>query len=278
MKLHYYVESIIKYPPMNSLKAPVVLVFAGHDPSGAAGIQADMETIAANEVKSVSVITALTSQNTASFTGMFPQDATQFRSQTELLLDDIHVDACKIGLLANEDIVGAIAETLHTLVDTPVVLDPVLRTGVGTIVFDHALLKAIKKQLLPLTTMLTPNISEARQLTGEDSINLAAEKLLQWGCEHVLITGADEKTDKVINRFFSKTLPARSYEWPRLPDQYHGSGCTLSSSIAAQLALAKDIMTSIEIAQEFTWQSLEQAIQLGKVQKHPNRYFKFSNE
>jgi len=257
---------------------PSVLVFAGHDPSGGAGIQADIESIIANGCRCVSVITALTAQNTARFNQFYPQKKSRFREQAELILADISVHACKIGLIGSIKLTQEICNILDSLTDgIPVVLDPVLVTGTGKSIADNPLIIALKKYLFRYTTVLTPNTVEARLLTGQDDIYKAAEKLLKWGCRSVLITGADEKTSKVKNILFGQNFATVHYDWERLPGVYHGSGCTLSSSIAAQLALGSDIITAVNNAQEFTWQSLKHGYQVGSKQKHPNRFFKYNS-
>ena len=119
---------------------------------------------------------------------------------------------------------------------------------------------------------MTPNSLEARELTGLDDLDAAAEELVKRGCEAVLITGTHEKSRKIINTLYNKNQKIR-YEWQRLPGIYHGSGCTLSSSIAARLALGQDIRTAVESAQEYTWQTLRHAIRFGKNQFHPDRFY-----
>jgi hydroxymethylpyrimidine/phosphomethylpyrimidine kinase len=191
-----------------------------------------------------------------------------------LLTDDIPVHACKLGLIGSiglVDVIGDILDDMHA--GLPVVFDPVLAAGSGKKLADRKLITAMRKRLFGLTTILTPNAAEARRLTHRKDIHAAAEILLQWGCESVLVTGADEQTPRVNNLLFGRDFVEESFEWERLPGVYHGSGCTLSSSIAAGLARGQDIRTAVARAQEFTWQSLKHSYQLGSGQKHPNRFF-----
>ena len=253
---------------------PVVLVFAGHDPSGAAGVQADMESISANGCRCVSVITALTAQNTAGFAALYPQPPARLRRQARLLTTDIQVHACKLGLIGNIALVDVIRTVLGSLpAGLPIVFDPVLAAGSGQPLADRAMMTAMRKQLFGLTTILTPNAAEARMLTRRKDIHEAAGLLMQWGCRSVLVTGADQQTQRVNNILFSRDFAPQYYDWERLPGIYHGSGCTLSSSIAAQLARGLDIKSAVARAQHFTWQSLKHGYQLGGGQKHPNRFF-----
>jgi len=132
----------------------------------------------------------------------------------------------------------------------------------------------MRNLLFPLTTILTPNTDEARLLApGADSMTACAEALQELGCEYVLITGTHAATPHVINTLYGNHRELESYQWTRLPHQYHGSGCTLAAAIAALLAQGLEPLSAIHEAQEFTWQSLAQANRLGMGQLIPNRFF-----
>ena len=258
---------------MESGRKKVVLAIAGHDPSGAAGIQADIETIAAADCQCISLITALTIQNTADFLGLIPQQAQQFRQQCLTLLSDIDIDACKIGLIGDLPIAETITEILDQLSGVPLVYDPVINAGVGKPLATDELTAYISRELLPRADVLTPNCREARQLTGHDDIYEAGKQLVACGCPHVLVTGADEDTARVCNILFHSQGDPVQYDWERLAGMYHGSGCTLSSAIAANLANGMEPVTAIEAAQEFTWKSLKNGHRYGRNQIHPNRFY-----
>ena len=251
----------------------VVLAIAGHDPSGAAGIQADIESIAAAGCHAVSIITVLTGQNTTSFQELIPQQPDNFRKQCQVLLSDITIDACKIGLLGDLAIAKVICETLENLKDVPVVLDPIIKAGTGKLLTTTELSEYISRELLQRACVLTPNYAEARCLTGYNDIHQAGEKLLESGCPHVLITGADEDTALVTNILFATHTDPVSYQWERLQGTYHGSGCTLSSAIAAFIAQGSPIKTAIEAAQEYTWKTLKYGFRIGHGQMHPDRFY-----
>lgn len=251
---------------------PVVLVVSAHDPSGAAGVQADIESINANGCRAVSVITALTAQNTHTFESLLPQSSVAFRRQAELLLDDIQVAACKIGMVGSAAIAAEIAAILDRLGrDMPVVLDPVLRTGTGADVAPGGIASVLLEHLVPRTTVLTPNVSEALALTGKADKSAAAAALLASGCGNVMVTGADAGGPRVINSLYAGDGRAEDYEWERLEGVYHGSGCTLAAAIAAQLARRRPLREAVSIAQQFTFDSLRRAHRLGRSQLHPNR-------
>jgi len=256
------------------MEKPIVLAISGHDPSGAAGLQADIESITQNKCQCVSIITSLTAQNTQEFKHLYAQESEHFHNQTELLMQDIKVQACKIGLIGNAELIDQIETILIKLKGIPVVLDPVLASGTGTVTADKLLREKLLNQLLPLATLITPNYEEACSLAGTDEVNVAAEIMFEYGCKNILITGGDRDTQKVINRLYFPDQAPVLYEWEKLEFSYHGSGCTLSASIAALLAQGKSIQVAVEEGQEFTWQTLKHATAIGKGQRHPNRFYK----
>lgn len=252
---------------------PVVLCFSGHDPSGGAGVQADIETIISHRCHAASVITALTEQDSRNVKKLLPQQADDIISQAETLLNDFNVAAIKIGLIGHQDSALAICHILQKCPGIPVVLDPVLAAGGGTDMAGQALITTVLEKLLPLTTVLTPNSEEARRLAGVDDLTDCGRLLQAKGAQNVLITGTHEGSELVHNRLFMPDNLSETFNWERLPYSYHGSGCTLASAIAALLAQGLDIFTAVNEAQEFTWQALAAAYQPGQGQHNPNRLF-----
>ena len=252
-------------------KKTVVLSLAGHDPSGGAGIQADIETIASFRAIPATVVTSLTAQNTKLFHGHYPQSPDDFTAQVQLVLDDMAVAGCKIGALGDAKLVDATAR-LITDKNFPIVLDPVLCSTTGYNFADHDLSKQIATKLLPITTVVTPNLSEAKQLSGESNLRLIAKKLLQYGCQAVLITDVYDTDDKIVNHLYHGD-EFDEFVWQRLPGYYHGSGCTLSSAIATLLAKGNCLNVAIQQAQQYTWKTLQHALQIGEKQRHPNRFY-----
>ena len=258
----------------NPRHKPVVLVLAGHDPGGGAGIQADIETIAANGCHAATVITAMTIQNTLEFRRSIPVKPEDFLKQIELLRSDMKICACKIGLIGDTEILRAIETALQELGEVPVVLDPVIYAGTGEKIMPENVRIALYAGLLPYVTILTPNSIEARTLSGANDPAVAAEYLMKRGCKALLITGTHEPTPRVINTLYQANKPPMEYAWPRLPGSYHGSGCTLSSAIAANLARGQDPGQAVVAAQEYTWNTLQHGLRLGKKQFHPDRFYK----
>lgn len=246
---------------------------AGHDPSGGAGIQADIEAVASNGCHAATVITCLTTQNTVEFKQAYPVNADSFLEQVSSLLEDMTISACKIGVIADLGVLYAIEKILQGLGPVPVVLDPVITAGTGQKINTGDIYNALHEKIMPFVAIITPNSMEARELTGFDDLDRAAEELLQRGCRAVLITGAHEQDDAVINTFYRAGHKPRPFRWERLAGKYHGSGCTLSAAIAAQLARGNDIEHSVSKAQEYTWHTLKRAMKLGKNQFHPDRFY-----
>lgn len=264
--------------PTTQLSPPIVLSFAASDPSGGAGIQADLLTIAALGCHPLSVITALTVQDTVGIEEVMAVDADWVEAQARTLLEDMPVDAFKIGLLGSVDNIAAIARIIADYPDIPLVFDPVLASGRGDELADGEMIAALQDLLLPQTTVLTPNSLEARRLTragDDDELSLAqcARRLLKFGCDYVLLTGTHESTPQVVNELHSLDGLLRSDVWPRLPGSYHGSGCTLASAVAAGLAHRLPVSAAVGEAQDYTWKALAAGFHPGMGQYLPDRFF-----
>lgn len=256
------------------LEKPVVVVFAGHDPTGGAGIQADIEAIAAMGCHAATVVTALTVQDTHNVAQFHCVDASTMTLQASTLLRDITPAAFKIGMIGNAENAHAIAGILRRHPDAPVVLDPVLAAGGGSALAGAALITVLRKQLFPLATIITPNGPEARQLApGTDTTNACAMALLACGCRHVLITGGHDSGEEIISRLYANHREIASHAWPRLPGEFHGSGCTLASALAALLAHGADLPSATDEALAYTWHALGNACSPGHGQKIPDRFF-----
>lgn len=265
-------------PFRNQASPPVVLTFAASDPSGGAGIQADVLTLSAIGCHPLTVTTALTVQDTAGVASIMAIDAEWVTDQARMLLEDMRVDAFKIGLLGSVDNVAAIADIVADYPDVPLVLDPVLASGRGDALADEEMIAALCELLLPLTTVLTPNTLEARRLIERDgdspTLVECAERLLRLGCAYVLLTGTHDATPRVVNNLYRAPCDlVRSDSWERLPGSYHGSGCTLASAVAAYLAMRRPVEAAVQAAQDYTWRSLVAGFRPGMGQYIPDRLF-----
>jgi len=267
---------------MSASLPPVVMSFAAADPTCGAGLQADLLTLAAHGCHPLTVVTALTVQDTVGVEELQSLEPGWVADQARALLEDMPVAAFKLGLLGSVETISVIAEVLCDYPDTPVVLDPVLASGRGDVFADEETIAALVELLLPLTDVLTPNSLEARRLAqelgGATPVDLSecARRLVNAGCGHVLVTGTHEPGARVVNTLYGSHGPVRQDDWQRLPGSYHGSGCTLASAIAANLAWGQPLDAAVRTAQQYTWQCLAQGFRPGMGQYLPNRLWRAS--
>jgi hydroxymethylpyrimidine/phosphomethylpyrimidine kinase len=258
---------------------PAVLTFAATDPSGGAGIQADILTLASMGCHPLSVITAITVQNTSGVEGILAMDADWVTDQARAILEDVPIRAFKIGVLGSVENISAVAEIVADYPDIPLILDPVLASARGDEFADEDAISAIRELLIPQCTVITPNTPELRRLAFDEDeddglgIEAMAKRLIEMGAEFVLVTGTHESTPDVINTLFSESGIVRSDNWHRLPGSYHGSGCTLASALAATISRGIDISDAAREAQDYTWQALKYGFRPGMGQLVPDRMF-----
>lgn len=256
---------------------PCVLVFAGLDPSGGAGISADIEAVGAMGAHALPVVTALTVQDNDRVFAVNPVNSAILRHQAQVLIDKIPIAAVKIGIVGNRDNAEAIADAIIRLrgkqPDLPVVLDTVLGSGHGFALSEGGPEQAIAP-LIPLATVITPNLPEAARLCpGAKGLGEQARHLLSLGSANVLIKGGHDESDRggsVVNRWFSPS-ENRTWSWERLLGEFHGSGCTLASAIAGLLAQGVAMGEALERAQTFCQKALASAYSVADGQKMPNR-------
>lgn len=245
---------------------PIVLTFSASDPTGGAGLQADLLTLAALGCHPLSVLTALTVQDTSGVVHLEPVGADLVARQARCVLAETEAGAFKAGVLGSADNVRAVATIAAEHTRVPLVLDPVLASGRGDPLASDAVLKSMLELLVPRATVVTPNTLEAAALGG-------AARLLELGCRYVLVTGTHEAGPEVVNKLYDATGLLREDRWQRLPQTYHGSGCTLASAIAAFLASGRGVAEAAREAQEFTWRALAGGFRTGAGQRLPNRFF-----
>ncbi len=256
-------------PPSPS--RPLVLCLSGLDPSGGAGVQADIESVTALGGHALGVVTALTAQDTSNVTRVVATDPALLQQQLELLLLDSPPQAIKLGLLGGAEQVPVILEAIRRC-RVPVVCDPVLRAGGGTLLHGDAAAQALRSELFGAVTVLTPNAAEARRLCPERAdLDACGAGLLEAGCAHVLITGGDEPGASVVNTWYAPGQAPHRYTWPRLPETFHGAGCTLAAAIAALLARGLPVGAALQQAQEWTQGTLRQALRVGQGRRIPGR-------
>jgi hydroxymethylpyrimidine/phosphomethylpyrimidine kinase len=245
-----------------------VLVLSGLDPSGGAGISADIETINQFGVTALPIITTLTVQNTESVLSTLEVDSDFIYEQFKHLKSDIDFSVIKIGLLSSENQINTIHSLLCMCKNIKVVLDPIIKSSSGTGLLNDRAVAAMKLKLLPYVDVLTPNISELQTLCPNMS-ELEAVKSLpsKW----ILITTSDSSDNDIEHRLYCNAKLVESFSYNKLPGLYHGSGCTLSSAISALLSLGVKGDIACDRALEYTYQTLLNAKSIGKMQYHPNR-------
>ncbi|MDB5986584.1 MAG: hydroxymethylpyrimidine/phosphomethylpyrimidine kinase [Nevskia sp.] len=257
--------------PAPPAQRPRVLCLSGLDPSGGAGLQADIETIAALGGHAQGLISALTVQDSRNVQRVEAIAADLLDAQLRCLLADAQPQALKFGLLGSSAQLDMIQARLAPL-QLPAVCDPVLRAGGGTEFDSVQFIPALRQQLLPWMTVITPNAAEARRLVpNAKTLADCARALLDDGCGHVLITGGDEATADVVNTWYARAAAPVAFRWPRWPETFHGAGCTLAAAIACRLALGEEVGSAIEIAQRWTQAALAQAFAIGRGRRIPLR-------
>lgn len=258
---------------------PCVLAIGGHDPSSGAGIIADSQAMLALKAWPLTLITATTSQNSHRVDKVHPQNADDFASQLETLTQDLMPSAIKLGVLGSLAIQEILAEWLERNPDIPVIIDPVIASTSGHSFFSQQQLEHFLHQLLPRASLLTPNLPELDLLAPEaGTTQQKVQTIIKRGCKAVLVTGTHADTQAVRNQLYlSSSSSAVISRWPRLPHEYHGSGCTLAAALAALIARGESLEIASNLAQDFTWHSLKQALQLSKGQHLPLRIKDFHN-
>jgi hydroxymethylpyrimidine/phosphomethylpyrimidine kinase len=244
----------------------VVLTIAGFDPSAGAGIAADLKTFASHSCYGVAAITALTVQNSQGTSALYPTDPRILKDSINALLADGRVRAIKIGMVANRANAEVVSEILDANPTIPSVLDPVWRSSSGLDLVDAAGWEFLREQLLPRTSVITPNLVEASALTGlkvenPDSMKAAARKLLEMGARAAVITGGH--LEKPVDVYFDGS-DLEAFVGDRMkPDNTHGAGCTFSSAIAANLALGKQLRDAVVLAKAFVTEAIRKAFSIG---------------
>lgn len=244
------------------------LTIAGSDSGGGAGIQADLKTFAAHGLHGVSAIAALTAQNTLGVQAIHVPPPAFLKAQLDSVFSDFDIRAVKIGMLANSKVIDVVADALEKYRPKAIVLDPVMVSSSGHALLEAKAIARLTKRLLPIATVITPNIDEAALLLGhtitnDDDAEAALVELLAMGAQAVLLKGGHLQGKNVIDRLDTGQA-LFEFVHPRLPIEGHGTGCTLAAAIAAQLALKKPLPTACDAASDFVYNALKSAYRPGK--------------
>jgi hydroxymethylpyrimidine/phosphomethylpyrimidine kinase len=260
---------------------PSVLTIAGFDGSGGAGIQADIKTFSALGCFATSVLTALPVQNTQGVRSIYPIPYQAVVEQIETILDDIFPDAIKIGMVHTSELVSAIVSSLRKYPAIPIVFDPVMVATSGHKLIEETTIQAIIDGLFPIASVITPNMDEAAILAGMpintlDDMYMAGEKILTLGCQSVLLKGGHLDLPLITSLYFDGKGQVLSYEFEKFPtNNTHGSGCTLSSAIAAYIAQGKSLHEAVSLGQTYVHQAIKQGadVAIGKGNGPLNHFF-----
>jgi hydroxymethylpyrimidine/phosphomethylpyrimidine kinase len=261
---------------------PILLTIAGFDPSCGAGVAADLKTFAAHNCYGVAAVTALTVQSTQGVRAVHATPSGTLRAQLEAIVDDVVLAGVKIGMLANRANASAVADFLDAHPSAHVVLDPVSRPTAGnTELLDAAGLKFVRDELLKRASVITPNMPEAEFLTGMEVKDLhgmkaAGKKLLEMGARAVIVTGGhlDRPSDVLCEGSGIEVFGGDHVKSPNT----HGSGCTFSSAIAAQLAGGQQLREAVILAKAYVTKAIEKSYAIGKGAGPLNQLFRFYQE
>lgn len=257
------------------------LTIAGFDGSGGAGIQADIKTFSALGCYATSVLTALPVQNTQGVRSIYPIPYQAVAEQIEAIMDDIFPGAIKIGMVHTAELVSTIVATLQKYPAVPLVFDPVMVATSGHKLIEDATIQAIIEQLFPIASVITPNMDEAAILAGMpiktlDDMYSAGEKILALGCQAVLLKGGHLDLPLITSLYFNREGNIHSFEFEKYAtNNTHGSGCTLSSAIAAYMARGKSLFESVSLGQTYVHKAILHGanVAIGKGNGPLNHFF-----
>lgn len=248
---------------MKKYTYPSVLTIAGFDGSGGAGIQADIKTASALGCFSTSVLTALPVQNTQGVRKIYPIPVEAVEDQIEAILDDIFPDAIKIGMVHTPQLVETIVSTLGKYKKIPLVFDPVMVATSGHRLIEEDTITAIIEKLFPIADVITPNMDEAAILANMkvetiEDLYTAGKQIKQLGCKSILLKGGHQESSTITSLFYDEYEKYHTFETIKFDtNNTHGSGCTLSSAIAAYLAQGKTLYDSVSLGQQYVYQAIE---------------------
>ena len=239
-----------------------ILSIGGSDPSSGAGIQSDIKTFSNYNVYGFTVITTITSQNTRKVTSIEPVSVKSLKTQLDSILSDFHIDAIKIGMVYNSQIIKIIHSKLRN-VKVPIVVDPIIKSTTGVTLLKKSALRDYKKMIIPLADVITPNKYEAKVLSGTSNMNNAAKKIQTMGTNCVIITGATSSNNQISDFVLEKN---KEYviSGKKIPIRNHGSGCNYSASISISLAKGNTIHYAVKTAKDYVYQSIRNSKNIGK--------------
>ncbi|HBC57755.1 MAG TPA: hypothetical protein DCZ03_11370, partial [Gammaproteobacteria bacterium] len=248
---------------------PIVLCIGGLDPSGGAGITADLVTLRDLKCHGTAIMTANTLQDSYNCRAYFPTSAKLLKQQIQLLFDDFNIAVVKVGMLGSAEIVDALVDALPQPLNIPLVLDPIWQAGGGGSLTEPDVFPKIVQRLLPLCTLITPNIIELEQLLKAldqsrlPTTSLDPTPLFSTGVRAILVTGGETSGEHIEDNLYTLDHKLYCHRWPRKSGLFHGTGCTLSTAICAYLAHHKSLAEAVTLAEKYLHQRLDDYIQFG---------------
>jgi hydroxymethylpyrimidine kinase/phosphomethylpyrimidine kinase len=239
-----------------------ILSIGGSDPSSGAGIQSDIKTFSNHDVYGFTVVTVITSQNTRKVTSVEPVSAKSLMTQIDSILSDFHIDAIKIGMVYDSQVIKIIHSKLRNI-RVPIVVDPIIKSTTGAILLKKSALRDYKKMMVPLADVITPNKFEAKALSGISNTKKSAKKIQSMGAKCVIITGATSSNGK-ISDFVLEENKEYVISGKKIPIKNHGSGCNYSASIAVSLAKGNTMYNAVKAAKDYVYQSIMNSKKIGK--------------
>ena len=239
-----------------------ILTVGGSDPSSGAGIQSDIRTFLDFDVYGFTIITAITSQNTKQVSSIEPVSKKSLKLQLESVLSDFHIDAIKIGMVYNSDMIKVIySKFRHSKI--PIIVDPIIKSTTGSLLLKKNALTDYKKMIIPLADIITPNKYEAKILSGMSNVRNAAKKIQTLGAKSVIVTGATISKDKISDYVLEKNKEYK-ITGKKIPFKNHGSGCNYSASLTVSLAKQYTINQAVKIAKKYVYNSIKNSKKIGK--------------
>lgn len=258
----------------NQPNVPLVMCFSASDPCGGAGIQADIEVLGSLGCHCTPILTAITAQDTREMYELWACPSNMIIEQAQAILEDMPVQAIKIGLVGSVENVRAIQQILVHYPKVPVVLDPAILDGNARKHIEPAIIEAIEELILPFVTVCSVNAGEAKLFAQEaDTIDACAQELMGREADYVLITDTQPSNDTLTNALYSNYRKLKTFSWPRLSQNFQGAGCTLSAAIAALMAQDLAAESAVHQAQSFTNECLQRSYQIGSGYRLPNRLY-----
>ena len=239
-----------------------ILTVGGSDPSSGAGIQSDIRTFSDFDAYGFTAITAITSQNTKQVSNIEPVSKKSLKSQLNSILSDFHIDAIKIGMVYNSDIIKIIHSEFRDN-HVPIIVDPIIKSTTGNLLLKKNALSDYTKMIIPLANIITPNKYEAKTLSGVSNVRNAAKKIQILGAESVIVTGASTSKDKISDFVLEKNKEYK-ITGKMIPIQNHGSGCNYSASLTVLLAKQYTLNQAVKIAKNYVYNSIKRSKNIGK--------------